>query len=353
MIEEAKSDGAEGPRWEGPSRGESMIEEAKSDGRQEPSRGDLEAGHSSYPDAQESYNVLGIVVENLDHKIKLERLFRLATLWLILVCIDHTANLVHVLVNADGLRACGDANAFTKAEAMDSGAFQAVMMVGYLFSFGVALSIPVLAFIGAKRRRREYVSMIRAFGVVFSAVSMTIMIHHFTLGASYGANQQDFDRKMHKSCAELSRKAGQLYMSFGFLAMLLAGIQCATLVASQRLMSEIDFWYIRAEAVLPAGLDGVVEGGGPRLVQPPQLGEAGVRGIVPDNANMRQTQRRLTLVTPVTPVPLLQASPRGSAIPVLGDGSLHGSLQERIPIARSTSLVEVSSGSISDTIRAP
>ena len=99
-------------------------------------------------DPVESYNVLGITVGDIDHKTKLEKLFRLSIMWLVVVCIDHTANLVQVLVNADGLQECRDANTFTKAETMDSQAFRAVLIVGYLISFGVTFSIPMLAYVG-------------------------------------------------------------------------------------------------------------------------------------------------------------------------------------------------------------
>ena len=158
---------------------------------------------------------------------------------------------------------------------------------------------------------------------------------------------------MHKACAELSRSAGQLYMAFGFLTMILAGVQCATIVTSQSLLREVDFWYIRAE-VITAGVD-VMQLSRPHMVQPEstseEMGGTGMAvhpslpssgsDVGADGYDYRDG-RRLTHVLPVS-LPDVLGLPSGhqeeselALVPVPNEAEIEGG----IPIAASVSLPE-------------
>lgn len=293
---------------------------------------------SDYGDQGMGHNVLGITVANYDQKWKLERLLRLAILWLIFVCIDHTANLVHILVNADSLQACRKANSFTHTEDIDTTAFRSVMTLLYIFSFGVAISVPITAYMGAKRRRRSYIAMIRIFALLLSLASFALMIQHFTLSVSNAANEQSYEQRMHTNCAQLSRNAGQLYMVFGFLAMLLGCTQCAMFVTSQRILAEVDFWYIRAEVLpQPISIEGqAVQHAAPnnesstRRIARPSMSVT-ENGFVVENYD-EPGLHRPTQILPVSP-PEMESALSVSEL----------SHNENIPIARSISVVAVSS----------
>lgn len=190
------------------------------------------------------YVIMGIPVQSFEQRQKISRMLYIAVLWMLLVSVDHTANINYSSVNGRDLHLCRQIQARSQGRSYetDYDNYSRITVVAYIISWGVALLIPCIGYTGAKRRRRGHINVFRVFGGCFAGVSVLVAIDNISAAVSSASlSEANFDR-MHESCRRLAQDAKVSYLIFGIISLLLACTQFAAFVVANRVYNDYEFW---------------------------------------------------------------------------------------------------------------
>ena len=128
----------------------------------------LQPHREQLPVAQETvvapFVVMGIPLQTREQARSVKHLMTIAIVWLVLVSIDTLCQLVYSLENSEDYHTCRlrtvphqhDAQ---RDEIGDLDTYRRYTVIAYAFSFIVAVSIPLIGYVGARKRLRSHINV--------------------------------------------------------------------------------------------------------------------------------------------------------------------------------------------------